>query len=64
VARSVGRYTSPRQLEPTTKNAVPKKPVRLLNIKKAARVGASAVPREKAVNRVAEIVRIYLIDYY
>lgn len=38
---------------PMTKNAVPWKAVKILNTKKDARLGARAVPIEKAVKRVA-----------
>jgi hypothetical protein len=44
---------SPMTALPMTRNAVPWKAVRILKTKKDARLGAKAVPIEKAVNSIA-----------
>ena len=44
---------SPMTALPMTRNAVPWKAVRILKTKNDARLGARAVPIEKAVNSVA-----------
>lgn len=43
---------SPMQAAPTVRNDVPWKAVRMRKMKKAGRLGASAVPIEQAANRV------------
>lgn len=54
VARSVGRYMSPMTAAPTIRKAVPSKAVSMRKIKKDARLGERAVPREKQPNRKAQ----------
>lgn len=54
VARSVGRYMSPMTAAPTIKNAVPSKAVSMRKMKKEARFGERAVPREKQPKRKAQ----------
>lgn len=54
VARSVGRYMSPMTAAPTIRNAVPSKAVSMRKMKKDARFGERAVPREKQPKRKAQ----------
>lgn len=56
VPRSVGRYMSPMQAAPIVRNEVPWTAVRIRKMKKAGRLGASAVPIEQAV-KSADVMR-------
>lgn len=51
VARCVGGYKSPMTAAPTVRNAVPSKAVSMRKMKKEARFGDKAVPRENKPNR-------------
>lgn len=59
VPRSVGLYMSPMTLDPMIRKAVPWKAVKIRKMKNEARLGASAVPTEKAQNRTALAADIY-----
>jgi hypothetical protein len=58
VARSVGLYISPIQDAPIVRKDVPSNAVRIRNMKKAARLGDRAVPREQPKNRKAVMMHI------
>lgn len=51
--KRTGRYMSPMQLVPIIRNEVPWNAVKALKMKKAARFGLRAVPRENPRNRRA-----------
>lgn len=55
-----GLYISPKQLAPTMRNDVPWNAVKMRKMKKAARLGLSAVPKEHPKKRTALVKLIYI----
>lgn len=64
VARSVGRYMSPMTAAPTIRKAVPSKAVSMRKMKKEARLGERAVPREKTPKRQAQEMETWELVRY